>query len=251
MLCGLYHLPSQKDQYFFDNIDKGLDIYSTYEKVILDGDFNSQISENCIDTFMYHHNLQSIIKEPSCYKNPNNPSCIDLFLRNSPRRFYQTETFFADLSDFHKLVLSIFKTTFTNSKAKEIIYRDFKKFNEQCFNNDLRTELSSKSIKSYGSFENVFLNTLNKHAPIKKKMPRTNHAPYITKALRKAIMKRSYFENLYFKKQTRESMKKYKKQKSFCSKKKEQRKYFESIDPSKIVDNKTFWKNIQPLFSEK
>ena len=46
-------------------------------------------------------------------------------------------------------------------------------------------------------------------------------------------------------------MKKYKKQKSFCSKKKDQRKYFESIDPSKVVDNKTFWKNIQPLFSEK
>ena len=36
-------------------------------------------------------------------------------------------------------------------------------------NNDLCTELSSKLIKSYGSFENIFLNTLNKHAPIKKK----------------------------------------------------------------------------------
>ena len=48
-------------------------------------------------------------------------------------------------------------------------------------------------------------------------------------------------------------MKKYKKQKNFCSKlyKKERRRYFESLDPSKIVDNKTFWKNIQPLFFEK
>ena len=96
---------------------------------------------------MYQHNLQSTNKEPLCHKNPNNPSCIDLFLTNSPRSFYQTETFFTGLSDFHKLVLSIFKTTFTKSRAKEIIHRDFKKFNEQCFNNDLRTELSSKSIK--------------------------------------------------------------------------------------------------------
>ena len=31
----------------------------------------------------------------------------------------------------------------------------------------------------------------------------------------------------------------------------ERRKYFESLEPSKIVDSKTFWKNIQPLFSEK
>ena len=33
--------------------------------------------------------------------------------------------------------------------------------------------------------------------------------------------------------------------------KKERRKYFESLDPSKIVDNKTFWKNTHPLFSAK
>ena len=253
LLCGLYHPPSQKDQCLFDNIGKALDVYSTDEKVILGGDFNSQIGENCIDTFLDEHNLQSVNKEPSCYKNPNNPSRIDLFLTNSPRSFYQTETLFTGLSDLHKLFLSIFKTTFTKSKAKEIIYRDFKKFNEQCFNNDLRTELSSKSIKSYGLFENIFLNKLNKHAPIKKNMPRANHAPYITTARRKGIMKRSYLENLYFKKRTPESMKKYKKQKNFYSKlyKKEQRRYFESFNPSKIVDNKTFWKNIQPLFSEK
>ena len=44
-------------------------------------------------------------------------------------------------------------------------------------------------------------------------MLRGNHVPYITKALRKAIMKRSYLENFYLKKGTPESMKKYKKTK--------------------------------------
>ena len=89
---------------------------------------------------MHQHNLQSINKELSCYKNPNNPSCINLFQKNNPRRFNQTETtLFTGLSYFHKLVLSIFKATFTKSKAKEIIHRDFQKFNEQCFNNDLRS----------------------------------------------------------------------------------------------------------------
>ena len=68
LLCGLYHPPSQKDQYFFDNIDKALDVYSTYEKVILGGAFVSQIDENCIDTFMYQHNLQSINKYPRVIK---------------------------------------------------------------------------------------------------------------------------------------------------------------------------------------
>ena len=81
-----------------------------------------------------------------------------------------------------------------------VIYGDFRKFNQQCFNNDLLTELSSRSIESYSSYENIFLNRLNKHAPIKKKMLRINHLPYVTKAFRKAIMKRSYLKNLYLKK---------------------------------------------------
>ena len=66
-------------------------------------------------------------------------------------------------------------------------------------------------------------------------------------------MKRSYLEKLYFKKKTTESLKKYKKHKNFCSRlyKKERKKYFDTLDVNKITDNKAFWKNIQPLFSEK
>ena len=82
-------------------------------------------------------------------------------------------------------------------------------------------------------------------------MLRANHAPYVTKALRKAIMKRSYSEKLYFKKRIPESMKKYREKKMCKLYTKEQRKYFENLNPLKIVDNKTSWKNIQLLFSEK
>ena len=31
--------------------------------------------------------LSSLIKEPTCYKNPQNPSCIGLILTNSPYSF--------------------------------------------------------------------------------------------------------------------------------------------------------------------
>ena len=88
---------------------------------------------------------------------------IDLFLTNLPRSFYQTETFFTGLSDFPKRVLSIFKTTFTKSKAKKkkyiyIYIEILRNSMNNAFKIDRRTELSSKSIKSYGSFENIFLN---------------------------------------------------------------------------------------------
>ena len=45
LLFGTYHPPSQNDQYYFDCLDKALDVYSSYEKVILTGNFNAQESE--------------------------------------------------------------------------------------------------------------------------------------------------------------------------------------------------------------
>ena len=63
------------------------------------------------------------------------------------------------------------------------------------------------------NFDEMFLQILNKHALIKSKILRANHASYISKPFRKAIMKRSYLENLYFKKRTDHSLRTYKKQK--------------------------------------
>ena len=65
-------------------------------------------------------------------------------------------------------------------------------------------------------------------------------------------MKGSYLEKVYFKKKTPDSLTKFKKQKNYCSRlyKKERKKYFESLNPRRISDNKSFWKNIQPFFSE-
>ena len=79
------------------------------------------------------------------------------------------------------------------------------------------------------------------HAPLKKKLLRTNHSQYVTKALRKAIMRRSKLEKIYFKKQTNESLKAYKKQKNHCSKlyKKERKKFFDNLNTSVVSDNKT------------
>ena len=35
LLFGTYHPPSQNDQYYFDCLDKALDVYSSYEKLFL------------------------------------------------------------------------------------------------------------------------------------------------------------------------------------------------------------------------
>ena len=125
--------------------------------------------------------------------------------------------------------------SYTTNIAKDIfIIHDF--------NQELRGRWSTELVDNYSSFENVFIDVLNRHALIKKKVIRANHAPYVTKALRKAIMKRSQLEKIYFKKRTQESFKKYKKQKNYCSRlyKREIKSFFESVNSNKITDNKTF-----------
>ena len=67
-------------------------------------------------------------------------------LRNSPGSFFKTETLFTGLSDFHKLAIYVFNITFSNSKPKEIIYRDFKKFSEESCNQELNMKLSDECM---------------------------------------------------------------------------------------------------------
>ena len=66
-------------------------------------------------------------------------------------------------------------------------------------------------------------------------------------------MKRSYLEKVCFKKKTPDSSTKFKKQKNYCSRlyKKKRKKYFESLNPRRISDSKSFSNNAQPFLSEK
>ena len=52
---------------------------------------------------------------------------------------------------------------------------------------------------------------------------------------------------------TDKTLKLYKKQKNYVSRlyKKERKIFFDNLNPSIVTDNKTFWKNVKPLFSNK
>ena len=73
---------------------------------------------------------------------------------------------------------------------------------------------SQDPVNSCDRFDKIFLEVLDKHAPRKKKILRANHSSHASKALRKAIMKSSHLEKLYFKSRTENSPKTYKRQKT-------------------------------------
>ena len=92
------------------------------------------------------------------------------------------------------------KRHFQNQNIQKITYGDFKNFSEENFNQELTTSLGEKCFKNYASLWDVFLNALNKHGLLKKKVIRADHAPDVTKFLRKAIIKRLNLQKIYLRK---------------------------------------------------
>ena len=95
----------------------------------------------------------------------------------------------------------------------------------------MNKEFSVEYVDSCSKCDEIFLEVLSKHASLKKKMLWANQAPFVFKALKKAIMKRSYLENIYFKKQDNRFLTAYKKQKSYCRRlyKKEKKPSFQQL----------------------
>ena len=76
---------------------------SSYDDFLVIGDLNSEISEIAMSEFCKTYNLQNLVKDPTCYKNPSKPTCIDLILTNFPKSFQHTQIIKTRLSDFQKL----------------------------------------------------------------------------------------------------------------------------------------------------
>ena len=98
------------------------------------------------------------------------------------------------------------KTTFPKREPQILCYRDYKNFDLYNFRSDLREQLSRNSEKYYMHFETTFLKVLEQHAPMKKKVLRANNKPYMTKALRKAIMRRSTLKTKHLKNKSSENL---------------------------------------------
>ena len=91
-----------------DTLSKSLDTYSTkYENILILGDFNACVGDEPLDTFCKSYCFTSLTKQPTCFKNPENPSCIDLILTNKPRSFQTKCVIETGLSDFHRMIISV------------------------------------------------------------------------------------------------------------------------------------------------
>ena len=200
--------------------------------------------------FCNSYSLKSLIKQPTCYKKPENPSCIDLILTDKPRSFQSTCVIETGLSDFHRMTVSVLKMHFRKLPPKIIRYRDYKSFENERFMDSLILALNSRNI-DYTKNPDVFFE-VNHNAPRKNKYIRGNNKPFMTKALSKSIMERTHLRNKFLKNPTNENRLAYTSKINFCvSLLRNEKKYFANLNEKNITDNKKFWQAVKPFLSEK
>ena len=210
-----------------------------------------------MESFCESFRFKSLIKDPACFINPENPSCIDLILTNSPYSFQHSCVIETGLSDFHKMIVSVLKTTFQKLKPKIVHYGDYTKFSNEDFRKELLTNLSLENINTNSNglerFLQISINTLDQMAPTKMKYIRGNNMPFLNKELSKAHKKRTYLRNRYLKKRSDQNKKLYTKQRSYCVSllRKTKKNHYANLNQKDITDNKQFWRTVKPLLSDK
>ena len=97
--------------------------------------------------FCDSYEFKNLIKDATCYKNPENTSCIDLILTNNPNSFQNPGVIETGLSNFYKMTVAVMKTTFEKLKPNIIHYRNYRKFSKDKFRENLISRLSTENSR--------------------------------------------------------------------------------------------------------
>ena len=230
-------------EYFLDNLSIALTKMSCeYENVMLIGDFNLTAENKNLEVFMNTFDLECLIKKPTCFQSTS-PSCIDLILTNKKKFFKNSNVLEVGISDYHSLIVTALRSQLVKGNGNTKLYRDYNSFDIKSFKEVLDNNLKSNNTVDFSNFQNTFITVLHKHALIKKKILRFNNSPFMSKALRKAIMNRSKFKNAYNKKRADVNWANYKKQRNFCVTllRRTKKEYFQNLNVKDLLDNKNFY----------
>ena len=107
------------------------------------GDLNSEVKGKYFTEFCQLYNLKNLINMPNFFKNPSNTSCIDVMLRNHSRSFQNLLATDTGLSDFHRMTATVMKAYCLKLRPKPDNHRDFKKFSNETFRDELLTNSCS------------------------------------------------------------------------------------------------------------
>ena len=143
--------------------------------------------------------------------------------------------------------------TFQRFQSRIINVRDYRRFQNDMFRDELLSELLNVSIgeseEGFSNFLDICKKNVNYHAPCKQKYARGNHLPFMNETLPKEIMKKTRLRNIFLKNKNDYNKREFSKQRNYfvCLLLVNLKSYIIVILLKNVTDNKTFWKTIKPV----
>ncbi len=203
--------------------------------------------------------LQNLVEGPTCFKNPDNPSSVDVILTTCHRRVASCENLNIGVSDHHNIVVASTKMHASRYEKRHITYRSYRHFNEDTFLNDLECTPFQVSqifddVDDQLWFHNkLFDNIINEHAPLKKRVVKSRQLPYMNGELRRAINVKGMLKRKKDRFPTHENKKNFRVQSNFVTalKRTSLRKYFEERCSNVNKANPgQFWDTVKPFLCD-
>ena len=141
---------------------------------------------------MTSFDLSNLIKSNTCFTKTHS-SETDLILTNNSKFFQKSGTTETGSSDFHRLISTLFQSHFSRLSPKAIYYRNYKNFDQSKLIEDLiNTDFSLKSDhpdENYSFSTKEYPNNMEKHALLREKCIRGDHAPFMKGAKKSNLYK--------------------------------------------------------------
>ena len=119
------------------------------------------------------------------------------------------------MSDFYEATKVNLNSQILKAPPKTKTYRNYKAFEENRFNEALKSKVGSIDKLDYPLFDSILIDILNRHALKMIKTMQANNHQFLTETLSKILTARSILKNAYLKSQNNKNWEKYKKQKIF------------------------------------
>ena len=176
-----------------DFLNSLLDVHiKKYENNVFTGDFAVNTSDSSMKEFCSLNGLKILLtNRHATWTLKNQPALISYLKINL---YYLKVALFLRLDS----LTFIYSMTFQKRKPHSITYRTYKNFDNDVFRFEIQT-FCFLNETDLGLFKESSFCIFNKHAPIRKTYHRTNEAPFMTKELHNAIMKRSRYRNKFLK----------------------------------------------------
>ena len=151
-----------------------------------------------LNSILELYQLSQVVNKPTC-ETISTSSLLDVCITSNPEKIILSEVISTGVSD-HNLVFVVRKinSVLKSRYHKKVSVRNYKHFNGSRFQEDLLNqnwELLDNELcvnRVWTLWKNLFLDVLNKHAPIRTKRIRNKPSvPWLTKTIKQKIFERN------------------------------------------------------------